>query len=124
MTSDNGSQFTSAEYRTYLYQHGIRPRVFTPYWPSANGEVERFNRTLGKAIQTAHTEGKDWRKELPGFLLQYRTTPHSTTGIAPAEALFKTNIRNGVPDISNSTTDRQKQLQRKDKEAENESIRR
>jgi len=51
--------------------------------------VERFNRTLGKAIQTPHAEGKDWKKELPGFMMQYRTTPHSTTGVAPAEALFK-----------------------------------
>ena len=28
----------------------------TPYWPSANGEAERFNRTIGKAIQCYHAE--------------------------------------------------------------------
>jgi len=104
ITSDNGKQFISTEYKSFLLQHGIRPRVVTPYWPSANGEVERFNRTLGKAIQTAHAENKDWHRELPGFLLQYRTTPHSSTGIAPALALLRNNPNNGLPTLVESPT--------------------
>jgi len=62
--------------------------------------VERS--TLGKTIQTAHAEGKDWKKELSGFMLQYRTTPHSKIGVAPAETLFKLNIRNGIPALMDS----------------------
>jgi len=31
VTSNNGTQFTSKEYRSYLLQHGIRPRRVTPY---------------------------------------------------------------------------------------------
>lgn len=45
-------------FRQYLKSHDIRLRIVMPYWPSANGEVERFNRTLGKAIRCAHAEGK------------------------------------------------------------------
>ena len=75
ITSDNGKQFTSTEFKNYLKLHGIKLRVVTPYWPSANGEVERFNHTLGKFIKCTHSAGKDWRKEIEGFLLQYRTTP-------------------------------------------------
>ena len=80
ITADNGKQFTSTEFKEYLSHHGIRLRCVTPYWPAANGEVERFNRTIGKAIQCIHAEGNDWRLHLDEFLLEYRTTPHSITG--------------------------------------------
>ena len=102
ITSDNGKQFTSAEYKTFLSKHNIKSRTVTPYWPSANGEEERFNRTLGKAIQTSHAASRDWKKDLPGFLLQYRTTPHSSTGIPPAQALFRNVMNNGLPSITPS----------------------
>ena len=39
ITSDNGKQFRSKEYQEYLNNHDIEPRIVTPYWPSANGEV-------------------------------------------------------------------------------------
>lgn len=117
ITSDNGKQFISAEYNSFLQQHGIRPRVVTPYWPSANGEVERFNRTLGKAIQTAHAENKDWHKELPGFLLQYRTTPHSSTGISPALALLRNNPNNGIPTLMKPSTTTDKIIKMADQAA-------
>ena len=89
ITSDNGKQFRSKEYLDYLDSHDIQPRVVTPYWPSANGEVERFNRTLGKAIRCAHVNKRNWKTELDKFLSQYRTTPHSVTQIAPADIMFK-----------------------------------
>ena len=57
ITVDNGTQFNSEEFKSFLKEHQIEHRRVTPYWPSANGEVERFNRTLGKAVQTAHAEG-------------------------------------------------------------------
>ena len=100
MTVDNGSQFNSKEFKLYLKQHNIEHRRVTPYWPIANGEVERFNRTVGKAIQTAHAEGKDWKKELQNFLLQYRTTPHCITGVPPTAVLFNYDIKNGIPSVN------------------------
>ena len=96
ITADNGKQFQSREFRNYALQHGIRIRYVTPYWPSANGKVERFNRTIGKAVQCYHAEGKDWRKHIQQFLLQYRTTPHTITGVAPADILFQYKIPNGI----------------------------
>ena len=38
---------------------------------------------LGKALKTATLEGRPWKQELNRFLLQYRTTPHCTTGVPP-----------------------------------------
>jgi len=47
-----------------MHQHNIRHRIVTPYWPSVNGEVERFNRTLGKTIKAAHVTKHNWKSEL------------------------------------------------------------
>ena len=52
---------------------------------------------LGKAIRTAHLEKRPWQQELPKFLLNYRTTPHSTTKVPPAELLYNREIRGKLP---------------------------
>lgn len=102
IVTDNGTPFLSKEFKTYLQEHGITHRRVTPYWPQANGEVERQNRTLCKAIRAAHAEGKDWRAELDVFLLAYRSTPHCVTGRSPAELLFNRQIRTKLPEVSES----------------------
>ena len=80
----------------------------TPYWPSANGEVERFNITLGKILQTAQYQRKGLEKGVTHFLLQYQTTLHCIMDVPPATFLFKCNNKNGIPSSSkptNSTRD-------------------
>ena len=78
---------------------GIEHHLITPYRPQVNGEVERFNQPLEKAIQAAVVEGKIQRQELNRFLLQYRTTPHGTTKVPPSELLFNRKIRGKLPSI-------------------------
>ena len=78
-TTDNEPQFKSSEFKTYLSTHNIEHRMVTSYWPIANGEVEKFNRTLGKAIKCTHVEGKNWKDKLDKLLLKYRSSPHSFT---------------------------------------------
>ena len=94
---DKGPQFISTEFDQYLKQRKIIHGETSTYWPSANGEVERFNRTLMKTIKCAMTESKDWRKELQSFLLAHRTTLHSATNIAPADLFFQYKPNNGIP---------------------------
>ncbi|CAB4004174.1 uncharacterized protein K02A2.6-like [Paramuricea clavata] len=65
----------------------------------ANAEAERFMRTLEKAARAAHIEGRRWQDELDTFLLNYRSTPHCTTGISPAELPFNRKIRNKLPSV-------------------------
>lgn len=102
IVTDNGTPFISKEFKTYLQEHGITHRRVTPHWPQANGEVERQNRTLCKAIRAAHAEGKDWLTELDVFLLAYRSTPHCVTGRSLAELLFNRQIRTKLPELSES----------------------
>ena len=88
LRSDIGPQFISAEFTGFLQELGIVHHRTSPLWPEANGEVERQNRSLLKAIRAAHAEGRNWRSEINKFLLAYRATPHSTTGVPPASSLL------------------------------------
>ena len=62
LTSDNGPPFKSHKFRQFTDHLGFHHRRITPHWPEANGESERFMRTLEKAIRTAHAEGKLWKQ--------------------------------------------------------------
>ena len=52
---------------------------------------------LGKTLRTAKVENRPWQQELNRLLLQYRTTPHSTTGVPPAELLFNRTVKGKLP---------------------------
>ena len=62
MKLDNGSQFQSKEFKSFLMEHGIKHYISPPLWPQANGEVERQNRTLLKEFKVAHVEGTGWER--------------------------------------------------------------
>ena len=55
---------------------------------------------LGKAIKTAHAERRTRQQELAKFLLNYSQTPHSTTGVPPAQLLFNRVTRGKLPSMS------------------------
>ena len=100
--SDNGPPFTSHEIDQFMKENGIQLRRITPLWPQANSEAENFMKPLTKAIRSAHAEGKRWTKHLYRFLLNYRTTPHSTTGFPPAQLLFNRKVNNKLPQVSST----------------------
>ena len=103
--TDNGPQFIAAEFIAFLHELGIQHRRNTLLWPRANEEVERQNRTLLQAIKVVHLERKPWQTELQRFLLAYWSTPHSTTGISPAELLFRRPMRSKLPTITDTVFD-------------------
>ena len=95
--SDNGPRFNGDEYKKYLEVLGVKPEFARQYWPQGNAEAERFMQPLGKALKTAHIQGRLWQQELCRFLLQYRTAPHTTTGVPPLELLFNRTVRGKLP---------------------------
>ena len=115
--SDNGPPFTSHEIQQYMEENGVQHRRITPLWPQANSEAERFMQPLTKAIRSAHAEGKQWTKHLHRFLLNYRTTPHATTGFSPAEVLFNRKIQNKLPQMVSTPPDKGAQVQDNDDRA-------
>ena len=64
--SDNRSPFNSDEFSKYLKILGIEHHLVTPYWPQANGEVERFYQPLEKVIQGRTSLKGRLRKSLKG----------------------------------------------------------
>ena len=75
-------------FERYLQDCGVEHRKTTPFSPQANGEVDRQNRSLLKPMRIAQAEGKEWKKELRKYLVAYRSSPHTTTGVSPAKLLF------------------------------------
>eukprot|EP00731_Ephydatia_muelleri_P000767 Em0001g767a len=108
VVSDNGSAFTSAEFQTFVKRNGIRHVRSAPYHPSSNGQAERVVQTFKEAI--LKTTG-DLDARLARFIFQYRLTPHTTTGLSPAEMLLGRRPRSHLdllhPDISPKVTQRQ-----------------
>ena len=66
---------------------------------------------LKKVIMTSVVEEKNWRQDLRRFLLNYRSSPHTTTKVFPAELLFNRKIRGQLPEMTKQSevTDRQKE---------------
>ena len=100
--TDNGPQFTGQEFQQFLQQYGVYWLSTTPMWPAANGEVERQNRSLLKSLKIAQISGKDYKAELRKFLLAYRSTPHSVTGVSPGELMIGRPIRGKLPCLERS----------------------
>ena len=84
----------------FFRQCGIKHRKVVPYSPQSNGLIERFNRTLKKAIQTANSEGRIWQETMDSFL-DYRTTVHPSTNCSPARLIFGQEIRTSIPGTLN-----------------------
>ena len=99
MKTDNGPQFISEEFESFLSENQIEHRNSPPLWPQANGEVERQNRSILKSLKIANAEKKNLKRELYKYLLAYHSTPHQTTGVPPAELMFKRKIRTKLPQL-------------------------
>lgn len=99
LTFDNAKQLISNVMKEYCATHGIVWNNTIPYWPQANGEVERQNRSLMKRIKIGHQIHGDWKSELRSFLQMYYTTPHSVTQKTPTELMFGRTIRSKLPCI-------------------------
>jgi len=88
LVSDNGTAFTSDEFRIFLKQNGVRHLTSAPYHPAktdsqkAERAIEIFKRALKKC------KPDDLHAQLARFLFHYPSTPHSSTCVTPAELLM------------------------------------
>lgn len=103
LVSDNGPQFSSGEFASFMAHLGVRHKRGAPYHPATNGLAERFVQTVKSALKASSSEGLDMQYRLDRFLLAYRNAPHTTTGESPANLMLGRRLRNRLdclkPDI-------------------------
>ena len=102
IVSDNGKQFVSAEFETFLKSCGIKHTRVSPYFARSNGKLEQFHRYLKKNFRAVISEGKSWEDELPKILMSYRATPHPVSGKTTTMLLFNREIRMKVRHIESN----------------------
>ena len=93
IVSDNGTQFVSEEFQAFVRSNGIRHLTSAPYHPATNGLAERAVQTFKQALRSMHQSPKPVKEKLAKFLIAYRNTPHSTTGVSPAQLLLGRPLR-------------------------------
>lgn len=90
--SDRGSLFTSHFWSTLCHWLSVRRRLSTAYHPQTDGQTERQNQTMERYLRIyCNFEQDDWAHWLPLAQLCYNTSPHSSTGITPNQALMDFN---------------------------------
>ena len=87
IVTDNGSTFCSEQFQMFMKDSGIKLIFSAPYHPSSNGLAERVVQTIKQGLH--QIQGSEpIQDKLSKFLVKYRITPHTTTGIPLCELLM------------------------------------
>jgi hypothetical protein len=115
---DGGPPYDSHNWRAYAKETGFETGLCTPYHPQANGMAEKCMASIVKLTHAAIAERKDPKEEISKFLLNYRNTPHSTTGATPSKLMMNRVIRTKLPSLHQvPNTEEHQQVKQKDAEA-------
>ena len=89
LKTDNGPQFRSCKFQKFAEGERIDHRL-TEKWRDKTALYLRGSK-LHKL--------RRMEKKIDSFLIMYRTTLDSTTGVSPAELLFRRKLRTRIPGI-------------------------
>lgn len=91
LVSDNGAQFSSAEFKRFSQEWSFRHSTSSPAYAQSNGEAERAVRTAKDIL----------KQDKPiAALMMYRATPIPSLGASPAEMALGRKIRTFTPMLS------------------------
>ena len=85
--TDQGSAFTSRNFESFVKKAKITHEFSPAYYQSANGQAERFVRSLKNALKCTNVH--EW-------LMSYRNTKNNVTGYSPAELLLGRTMRGPI----------------------------
>lgn len=96
LVTDQGTSFTSGAFKSFVESIGIKHILNAVATPRANGQVERYNRTILAALGAMNHNKPNgvWDENLPEIQLGINTTIHSTTKKTPTELLFGRTVTN------------------------------
>ena len=91
--SDNGGEYMSTPFQSYLKKEGIKHELTVPRSPEQNGVAERSNRTLMEAVRAmlfgSHLPQRFWAEALTtAVYLRNRSPTKGNEGSTPHEALM------------------------------------
>ena len=87
--SDNGPQYSSAEFMSFASSYGFHHLTSSPQFPQSNGQAERAVQTIKNLLKKSD--------DLYTSLLSYRATPLSWCDLSPAELSMGRRLRTSVP---------------------------
>ena len=88
--TDNGPQFISTDFATFMKSNGIKHIKCSSYHLSSDSAAGRlYSANLQVITQNLCAKGKSLQQALCEFLLSYRNTPHATTNESPSMFLLK-----------------------------------
>ncbi|XP_053698915.1 uncharacterized protein K02A2.6-like [Sabethes cyaneus] len=95
LVSDNGTQFTSAQFADFCMSNGIEHVRTAPFHPQSNGQAERFVDTFKRTVKKIQEGRGDIEEALDIFLLTYRSTPNRSLpeSKSPSKVMFGRQIR-------------------------------
>ena len=90
--SDRGPSLISKELKNWLFGKGVATSRTTPYNPTGNAQVERYNRIIWMSIQlvlkTRKLPDSCWERALPDILHSIRSLLCTATNCIPHERFF------------------------------------
>ena len=98
LRSDNGPCYSSREFHNFLSFYQVDHITSSPHHPQSNGFAEALVGITKKLMEKSLKEGKLWNFGL----LQYRTTPISSTLPSPLEILTGRKPHSNLPQIPSS----------------------
>jgi hypothetical protein len=87
LLTDNGPQFVSDEFTTFLAENGIEHLRSAVYNPQTNGKVEVFNRFIKHGVQT-FSDNQPWEESIHELLGHFRATRPAPDQKSPSELFF------------------------------------
>ena len=69
LLTDNGPEFTSNQFESFLNSMGVEHQLTTPYHLSSNGAVERVNCAIQGFLRNLHAKADAWEESLPQALI-------------------------------------------------------
>ena len=94
--SDNGPCFTNLEFAEFTRKNDIKHKLVSHQMARLKVQLNLLS-GLRRMLGTLETK-------LSWFLLSYRTTPYTTTGITPAELLMKRKLQTNLDWLRSSTS--------------------
>ena len=100
LSFDGGPPFDGYEWKRFLIQWDIAPRLSSANYAQPNGRAEMAVKSCRRMMRNnTDGNGQVHTTRMMKALLQYRNTPSAITGMSPAYMLFGRNLKDALPSI-------------------------